>query len=99
MGNYDTLIESYELFLEKKRENLDKEGRKSLEVQINAMKAVNDKTQEEICAIFNTGAFNNIVKGFCHKAMENCTLDDSQIEEIMEELNFLFDTISAMDVL
>lgn len=87
MGNYDIFIQSYEQFLDKDDADIDK---KLIQQKINAMKTVNNKTPEEIRAIFNTGAFNDIVKDYFRKAMENCGIEERQIYDVMQELKRLF---------
>lgn len=96
MGNYDILIKSYENVLEKKSENGDVEA---IKLSINAMKTLNDKTDDEIYALFSTGAFNDILKGYCKKALGNCKFDKKQIDAVMDELKWLLDTISVKDIL
>lgn len=96
MANYDILIKSHEDILEKKPEKCDVEA---IQLSINAMKMLNNKTDDEICAIFSTGAFNNILKGYCKKALENCKFDKKQIDAVMDELKWLLDTSSIKDIL
>lgn len=96
MANYDILIKSYEDIWEKKPEQCDKEAMK---LSINAMKTLNNKTEDEICAIFSTGAFNDILKGYCKKALENCEVGKKQIDAVMDELKWLLDTRSVKDIL
>ena len=80
MANYDIMIQSYEDVLAKNPEKCDVEAMK---LSINAMKTLNCKTEDEICALFNTGAFNDILKGYCKKALENCKFDTEQIDAVM----------------
>jgi len=96
MANYDILIKSYENVLEKKSDNGDVEA---IKLSINAMKTLNDKTDDEIYALFSTGAFNDILKGYCKKALENCKLEKKQIDAVMDELKWLLDTRSAKEIL
>ena len=96
MANYDILIKSYENVLEKKSDNGDVEA---IKLSINAMKTLNDKTDDEIYALFSTGAFNDILKGYCKKALENCKLEKKQIDAVMDELKWLLDTRGAKEIL
>jgi len=96
MANYDILIKSYENVLEKKSDNGDVEA---IKLSINAMKTLNDKTDDEIYALFSTGAFNDILKGYCKKALENCKFEKKQIDAVMNELKWLLDTSSVKDIL
>lgn len=96
MANYDIMIQSYEDVLVKNLEKCDVEAMK---LSINAMKTLNGKTEDEICALFSTGAFNDILKGYCKKALENCDFDKKQIDSVMEELRWLLDSYSVKQVL
>lgn len=96
MANYDIMIQSYEDLLANKPESCDVEA---INLSINAMKTMNGKTEDEICALFNTGAFNDILKGYCKKALENCKFDTKQIDAVMETLRWLLDTYDVKKVL
>lgn len=96
MTNYDLMIQSYENVLEQKPEKCDVEAMK---LSINALKTLNNKTDDEIYAIFSTGAFNDILKGYCKKALENCEVDKKQIDAVIDELKWLLDTCSVKDML
>lgn len=96
MANYDLIIQSYEDILAKKSDRCDVDAMKC---SINAMKTLNNKTDDEICAIFSTGAFNDILKGYCKKALENCKFDKKQIDAVMDEIKWLLDTYNAKQLL
>lgn len=96
MANYDIIIKSYEDILEKKPDKCDVEA---MILSISAMKTLNNKSDDEICAIFSTGAFNDILKGYCKKALENCEFDKKHIDAVMDELKWLLDTYNAKQVL
>lgn len=96
MANYDLMIQSYEDILAKKPDRCDVEAMK---LSINAMKTLNNKTDDEICAIFSTGAFNNILKGYCKKALENCEFDKKQVDDVIDELKWLLDTCNVKQIL
>lgn len=96
MANYDLMIQSYEDILAKKPDMCDAE---TVKLSLDALKTLNNKTDDEICAIFNTGAFNDILKGYCKKAMENCKLDKEQIDAVMAEIKWLLDTCNARQML
>ena len=96
MANYDVMIKSYEHILVEKAENCDVEA---ITLSLNAFKTLNNKSAEEIFALFNTGAFNDILKGYCKKAMENRKMDKEQINAVMDELKWLLDTCNAKQML
>lgn len=96
MANYNLMIQSYEDILAKKTDKCDVE---MIQLSINAMKTLNNKTEDEICAIFDTGAFNDILKGYCKKALENCKFDKKQIDTVMDEIKWLLDTCNVKQIL
>lgn len=96
MANYDILIKSYEDILEKKPDKCDVEAMK---LSISAMKTLNNKSDDEICALFSTGAFNDILKGYCKKALVNCEFDKKQVDTVIDELKWLLDTCNAREIL
>ncbi len=96
MANYDLTIQSYEDILAKKPDRCDVEAMKR---SINAMKTLNSKTDDEICAIFSTGAFNDVLKGYCKKTLENCKFDKKQIDAVRDEIKWLLDTCNAKQLL
>lgn len=96
MANYDILIKSYEDVLEKKSDKCDVEA---MRLSINAMKTLNNRSEDEICALFSTGAFNDILKGYCKKALENCEFDQKQIDTVMGEIVWLLDTCNVNQIL
>lgn len=96
MANYDIMIQSYEELLKKRPENGNAE---TMMLSLNAYKTLNNKSEDEICAIFGTGAFNHILKGYCKKAMENCKLEQKQIDAVMDQIKWLLDTCDIKQVL
>ena len=85
-------------YLEKHPE-LDKDTKEYFQMLIERELFLAKQTPEGICALFNTGIFNEICKGYCKKAMENCKLDKDTIDRVMRELGFSFDTCTASQVL
>ena len=95
MANYDIMIKSYEDVLENRAEECDVEA---IALSLNAYKILNNKSDDEICAIFGTGAFNHILKGYCKKALANCEFDKKQVDAVMDELKWLLDTCNAKQI-
>ena len=54
--------------------------------------------QEDFYRLFNSGAFNDIVKAYMHKALEGAGVDNETTNKVMEELRWLFDTKQAREV-
>lgn len=81
-------------YLEKHPE-LDKDTKEYYQMLIEIELFLSKQTQAGICALFNTGIFNEICKGYAKKAMENCELDKDTVDRMMSALCFLFDTATA----
>lgn len=45
--------------------------------------------------MFDSGAFSDILKAYCKKAMQNCKIDDDTIDRVMREIKWLLDTEKA----
>lgn len=85
-------------YLEKHPE-LDKATKEYFQMLIEGELFLAKQTPEGICALFNTGIFNEICKGYCQRALENCELDKDTVDRVMHELGFLFDICTAAQVL
>lgn len=89
MSDYSFLIKSYERVIEEGK--LSEEGIKSVKNSIAGLKVIDGKSEEEIQAIFGTGAFNNICIDYVRKAMNNVGIDKKKTQEVIDELSWLFD--------
>ena len=47
----------------------------------------------------NSGAFNDVLKAYCRKAMQNCNVDSETISNVMNEVKWLLDTVSANEII
>lgn len=93
MDNFEFTAQSYEQIIAKP--DTSDELKQHLKVQITALRAISGKSDSEIAAIFNTGAFNDIVRGYVKKALVNTNLAKELVEDVLGELNYLFDAITA----
>ena len=97
MNGYQMTADSYRTLLEREKD-ID---RASIESKIKALDFLATSTEEERLELFNSSAFNYVVKGYVKMAMDNVELEDgSKIEDetkraIVRELNYLFDTVTA----
>ena len=87
MNSYQSYIESYKQILESNRKDIDREYIKS---EIKALEPFAERTDEEIIKMFDSGAFRDILKAYCKKAMQNCKIDDT-IDRVMSEIKWLLD--------
>lgn len=53
------------------------------------------KTEEQINNMFNTGQFNDIMRGYIAMTMHNLDYKDEQIDEVMDELRYMLDMHTA----
>lgn len=93
MDNFEFTAQSYEQIIAKP--DTSDELKRHLKIQITALRVISGKSDSEIAAIFNTGAFNDIVRGYVKKALLNTNLAEELVEDVLGELNYLFDTITA----
>lgn len=92
MDGFELSARSYEALLLQDDKEYDKEDIKR---QIAALRTVSGKSEADINAIFDTGAFNDICKGYLKKTLQNCDISEKKIDELAAELKWLFDTMSA----
>lgn len=96
MDGFELLAKSYEKQL-KEHPEWDATAKEEVERTIkclNLLVGTNDLDRDEI---FNSGAFNDICKGYFRKSMQNCKLDDDTINAVMDEFKWLLETISATE--
>lgn len=60
---------------------------------------LSELTQNQIYEIYNSSAFNDVTKAYAKKAMENVGLDEDQISDVLREIKYLHDTISAGEII
>lgn len=97
MDGYEYTIDTYEKFVEAHPE-LDDSVKCDLQLKIEAMKVFTGKSAEFVDALFNSGAFNDICKGYFKRAMENCSVGKETVNAVLDEFAWLLDTMSAGDV-
>lgn len=95
MDGYGILISSLQNILEQNNPKYDKEN---IKIQISSLQSVAGKSKEEICALYDTGAFNDITRGYICAAMKNCNIAEKKQNEILDELNWLHDIMGAKSV-
>lgn len=91
MNGFERMAQAYEKML---RGGAEDEGIKQ---KIKVLRLVAGLTEDEIDALFDTSAFNSIVKGYLIAAMGNAELTDEQRSDIQNGLRFALDEMSAGD--
>lgn len=96
MEGFKMLAESYKEFV--------KSGKFSAEAvagEIKTLEFLGTCSKEEVCLLFNSSAFNDIVLGYVSEAIRNTELSEKEeIEkQVLRELRGLFDYKSAGEII
>ena len=92
MNGYELTAQSYEALMKRDDPRIDKEDCISKAKVYHTLASL---SESEILEIFNSGAFNDVLKGYCKMALKNCSVADEKIPEVMGEIKWLLDTMSA----
>ena len=93
MNGYEMMADSYKIL--EKQGKIDKE---SAEKEIRIFEFLATCDEDDICRLVQSAAFNDIIKGYCKKAMESAGVDEQAQKDVFCELKWLFDTADVKDV-
>lgn len=93
MNGYQLSALAYRQYIE--RENPPAEERAGIERKIKALEFMGSIDRATQYEIFNSGGFNDIVKGYVLMALDNLEVDKETRADIMREIRYLFDSTSA----
>lgn len=96
MNGYQMHIDAYRQVLESDRTDIDRDF---IKAEIKALEPFAERTEEERLRMFNSGAYNEVLKAYCRKAMQNCNIDDNTISNVMNEIKWLLDTVGATEII
>ena len=96
MNGYEFSIAGYKQVLESGRTDIDREY---IQAEIKALEPFACRTEQEIIKMFDSGAFNEVLKAYCKKAMENSGIDKEKIDDVMGEIKWLLDTVRAEEII
>lgn len=96
MDGYEILISSLQMLLEQKDPEWNNDD---IKLQIASLQMVSGKSKEEINALYNTGAFNDITYGYLYAVMQNCGIAEDKQKEMLGELSWLHDIMGAGEIL
>ena len=69
-----------------------------IKAEIKALEPFADRTQSEIYKMFDTGAFNDILKAYCKVALVESGINTSDIDTVLQILNYLLETITSGEI-
>lgn len=96
MNSYQSNIDAYKQILESDRKDVDREY---IQAEIKSLEPFAVRTEEERLKMFDSGAFNEVLEAYCKKAMQNCHVDDNTVSDVMSELKWLLDTVTANQII
>lgn len=96
MDGYELTASGYEQYLAK-NPDIDAVLKKDIQTKIEALRMIAGMQEEYRNALFDTGAFNDICKGYFKKAMENCGIERKMMNAVLDEFKWLLDTMSAAE--
>lgn len=91
MNGYQLTADSYRKLLQTEQD-ID---RAKVEQKIKALDFLASCSKEERLELFNSSAFNDVVKGYVLLALDNLKTDPEQRKAIINEVAYLFDIKSA----
>ncbi|MBO4675175.1 MAG: hypothetical protein J5601_03715 [Elusimicrobiaceae bacterium] len=81
----------------KELDNTPEEYRAEMQAKIKANEFLAGADDATIYALFDSSAFNTIVKGYVKLALHNTDTDSEKAREIMNEINYLFSIKTAQE--
>lgn len=96
MNGYSMLADSYKKILERQEQGVNLELIRK-DIKVLEFLATCDDT--EIYKLFDSGVFNDIVKAYCKRAMNNKGVAQDDISNVLRELNCLFSEMQAKDIM
>lgn len=94
MNGFSIIANSYKLLVEQ-GEMTEEQAQRS--IKIYEILAGCDK--DDFCQMVDSAAFNDIIRAFLTKAIKGAKLDKISEDKVMNELHYLFDDLSAKEIL
>lgn len=93
MNSYQMIANTYKNIL--KRDNPTGAAKEEIERKITAHEILANTDRQTQFELFNSSAFNDICKGYFLMALYNAGIDDETRREIMQEMKWLLDSVTA----
>ena len=86
--------DAYRQYLEQHPDD-SQEVKADLACKIKALDIMANCSDSERLALFDTSAFNDVVKGYVMIALDNIGIEEEQRKAIVNEVSYLFDVTTA----
>lgn len=96
MDGYELLANSYQHVIDTRE--MSTEERDGMQLTVEALRCLVGKNEQFVAEMFNTGAFNDICKGYFKMSLKNCKLPQKTIDAVMDEFKWLLETKPAIEV-
>ena len=94
MNGYTLQADAYKKLLTES-ESEPQEIKDGITAKIKANEFLAGADDATTYALFDSAAFNYVVRGYVKKALQNTGAEQEQITEVMQELNRLFSEVTA----
>lgn len=86
MNGYQMHADSYKKLLE--NTETAQEVQEDIKKKIKAFEIMANTDRQTQCELFNSGAFNDVCKGYLLSALDRCGIDHDTAQKIMSTVNF-----------
>ena len=86
MNGYETMSENYKILMQ--RGEIEKEA---AEKAIRVYDFLAGCDTDDLCEMIDSSAFNDLIRAFLVRAVTSAGLDDDTIDQIMQQLRYIFD--------
>lgn len=94
LNGFTLMADSY-----KKLMNEEKIEKEVAEKEIRIYEFLATCDTDDFCRLVDSGAFNDLIRAFLKMAVENSGIDEKAQDKVKNQLNWIFDMISAKEVL
>lgn len=94
MNGYGMLAESYRTLV-KQGKLTEEDAQKDIDI----FEFFSKCDEKDFCRMVDTSAFNQIIKAYCAKALQEADVDEKMADRVMDELRYIMDTHTAREVI
>jgi vacuolar-type H+-ATPase catalytic subunit A/Vma1 len=95
-NGYQITADGYKQYLEQ-NPNAPEEVKASMQKDIKVLSFLSECDKEEKHKLFNSSAFNDVLKGYVLKAADNLKYNRDKRQELINEIAYLLDTMGASE--